>query len=168
MPLFVAPGAEALLLLLALPPLLWAALSDLRIMEIPDEVHFALLALFALWAVLFATPEAAMWRVVQGLVVLAVGLGLHFLGQYGGGDMKMAAAAAPLIAPWDRGATLMLLSLALLALFGALKLARRRAARRGAQRDWVSLRAETRDYPFGVAIAFAVGATLVLRALLTA
>ncbi|MGG7566684.1 prepilin peptidase [Rhodovulum sp. DZ06] len=161
---FLDAAAAPWVALLALGPLAWAALTDLKRMEIPDEVHFALIGLFVVWAPLFLAPDEALVRVVQALVVLAVGLALAVFAGMGGGDMKLAAAAAPFIPPEWRTLALMLLCLGLVLLFAAMKALRYGWRKSGRSPHWVSLNPEEKQYPLGVAISAAVGILLAAQA----
>lgn len=164
MPFLDDPALAAQVALLAILPLLWAAISDLRRMEIPDGVHFALLGLFVLWAVLFLTPGEAGVRVLQGLAMMVVGLAMHFALGMGGGDMKLMAAAAPFVAPWERSFTLFALCLFMIVMTLAVIALRRALAGRGVETGWHALKREEAQFPFGVPIACAVAAALWLAA----
>lgn len=154
---FDAPLAA---LLIATPPALAVAISDLRTMTIPNKLTGAVAILF-LGLVFFALPlEAALWRLAGGAVVLAAGFGLFLAGMIGGGDAKAAAAFAPMIAPGDAGAALLLLALSALVGLVALALLKRTALARG---DWAVWSAGRR-FPYGVALSMALVAYLALAA----
>lgn len=160
MPLLEDPGLAAAARLPALIPLAWAAISDLRRMEIPDAVHFALIGLFVLWAPLFLAPEAALIHLAHGAVALAAGLALALLAGMGGGDMKLLGASALMIAPAERAPVLFLLCAFMVALVAVVGPARWALKRAGKAPAWQSLKAEEGQYPLGVSIALAVGAVL--------
>ncbi|OLS51400.1 prepilin peptidase [Rhodovulum sulfidophilum] len=140
----------------ATPIALWAALSDLRTMTIPNRAVLALVAVYALvgFAALPLSPWA--WRWLHLAVVLVLGFVLNLTGAVGAGDAKFAAAMAPFIAPPDIGAFLLLLAATIPASFVAHRLARRIAALRQALSDWASW--EARDFP----MALALGPALIL------
>jgi prepilin peptidase CpaA len=150
-------------LLLTAPLFIWAAVCDLRAMLIPNWISIALALIFAIWAVLFVTPEDAAWRVFAGVVTLVVGIALVIFARMGGGDMKLMAAAAPFIAPGHLGAAMVLLSVCLLALLPCLAIARRVVRARAAPVQWVSLQPEMRQVPMGVSIAAAAVVYLALN-----
>jgi prepilin peptidase CpaA len=83
-------------LLLVFPALMaYAAASDLLTMTIPNRVSLALVAAFAVLAAVGGLGwQAALMHLAAGAVVLAVSFALFALGWIGGGDAKLAAAAA--------------------------------------------------------------------------
>jgi prepilin peptidase CpaA len=149
---------------LAAPLFVWAAICDLRRMIIPNRISVLLVAVFIVWAALFLTPEAAIWRAGAGLATLTIGVILVMAARMGGGDMKLLAAAAPFVAPSHAGTAMVLLALCLIALLPPLFAARWMLGRRAATPGWVALRPGSRDVPMGVSIAAA--AVLYLFALL--
>jgi prepilin peptidase CpaA len=164
MPFWDDPYAAAWsALLLTAPLFVWAAIWDLRMMLIPNRISIMLAAIFVVWAVLFATPEAAMWRALIGCAVLAVGIALVIFARMGGGDMKLLAAAALFVAPRDAGTALILLSLCLIALLPSLAVMRKVVRARNAPVQWVSLRPGMQQVPMGVSIAAAAVIYLVLK-----
>ena len=144
--------------LLVAPLAVWAIVSDLRAMRIPNRLN-ALLALAFLPVGLAALPlDAVAWRLAAGAGVLALGYAAFALGQMGGGDVKMLAASALWIAPERSGEALMLLSLALLVGLAAVTLLRR-AAPAGVA-GWRGLDRRTARYPMGLSIGAALLAHL--------
>ena len=155
------PSPVALALLLgAVPASIWAGLSDLSRMKIPNKSVLLLLATFV-GIGLAALPAEAWsfgdwaWRWVHLAVVLAVGLGMYSLGGAGAGDVKFAAAAAPFVATADIGRVLTILCATMLAAFAAHRLARASFGPVMAP-HWVSW-STGRRFPMGVAL----GGTLV-------
>lgn len=72
-----------------------AGISDLLTMTIPNRISLALVAAFFLAALLLGMPLATLgMHVLSFAVVLAVGFACFALGWIGGGDAKLAAAAA--------------------------------------------------------------------------
>lgn len=105
------------------------AYVDLKTMQIPNKLTIACFAAITGAYLLLLPIEAVMWRVAGAAIVLAVGIAFFFLSNaFGGGDAKAAAALAPLVAPFDAGAVLIILSinglLAALFLYVARKLRR--------------------------------------------
>ncbi len=144
--------------LLAGPLAVWAMVSDLRAMRIPNRLN-ALLALAFLPVGLAALPlDAFAWRLAAGAGVLALGYAAFAFGQMGGGDVKMLAAGALWIAPERAGEALMLLSLALLVGLGAVTLVRRAAS--SGMAGWRGLDPGTARYPMGLSIGAALLAHL--------
>ncbi|WP_369822838.1 prepilin peptidase [Rhodovulum sp. MB263] len=134
----------------AAPIALWAAISDLRTMTIPNRAGLALIAIYALVGLAALPLSAWAWRWVHLAVVLVLGFVLNMTGAVGAGDAKFSAAMAPLIAPPDIGAFLFLLAATIPASFAAHRLMRRIPALRRALPDWASW--DTRDFPMGLAL----------------
>lgn len=85
-----------LLIAISVPSLMiFAAVYDLLTMTIPNRISLALIASFAVSALLLGIgfSEMAMHFGV-GLLVLTVGLGLFAAGWVGGGDVKLVAATS--------------------------------------------------------------------------
>jgi prepilin peptidase CpaA len=73
----------------------FAAASDLLTMSISNRVSLALSAAFLALALTCGFPlPTILWHLAAGLLVLAAGFGLFARGLVGGGDAKLAAAAA--------------------------------------------------------------------------
>ncbi|MBN9019240.1 MAG: prepilin peptidase [Rhizobiales bacterium] len=72
-----------------------AAVSDLATMTIPNRLSLALVALFMIAAPVYGLTLADIGaHLLIGLTVLAIGIALFARGWIGGGDAKIAAAAA--------------------------------------------------------------------------
>jgi prepilin peptidase CpaA len=97
--------------LLLFPSLMaFAASSDLLTLTISNRISLALALGFLILAALCGTaPQTILWHLLAGLGVLAIGLALFARGLVGGGDAKLAAAAA-LWLGFDRLADYALLS----------------------------------------------------------
>ena len=82
--------------LLLFPALMaFAAASDLLNMTISNRISLALVAGFAVLAVVCGvSPQTIAAHAATGLLVLAIGFALFARGLVGGGDAKLAAAAA--------------------------------------------------------------------------
>ena len=139
-------------LLIAAPPALAVAVSDLRTMRIPNWLTGGTGALFLGFVFLALPAEAALWRLAGAAIVLACGFGLFVLGVIGGGDAKAAAAFAPLVAPHDAGAALLLLAFSSLLGLMILSLLRHTALARSGWAVWSARRA----FPYGVALSSAL------------
>jgi prepilin peptidase CpaA len=73
----------------------FAAASDLLNMTISNRISLALVAGFVALAITCGlSPQMILAHMVTGLLVLAVGFALFSRGLVGGGDAKLAAAAA--------------------------------------------------------------------------
>lgn len=107
----MAISPTLILLLIALPFCIWAALSDLRHMKIYNKTNLGLFLTFAVVGLLIFPPDLYALRMGQAALMLAVGFSLSAMGYMGGGDSKFIAAMAPFIALQDATMFLMLLAL---------------------------------------------------------
>lgn len=98
------------LLLIALPFCIWAAISDLRYMKIYNKTTLGLFLAFAAVGLVLFPLELYALRMAQAALMLAVGFLLTAFGYMGGGDSKFIAAMAPFIALGDATMFLMLLA----------------------------------------------------------
>ena len=148
-------AAPALWLLVPAAPIaLWAALSDLARMRIPNRAVLALAAGFAVVGLLaLPLPEYGL-RWAQGIVVLALGFAGATLRLFGAGDAKMAAAAAPYVAPGGAFDFAFLLCVATLCAFALHRALRAVPAVRRASPGWTSW--SSPKFPFGVPLAAAL------------
>ncbi len=152
---------------------LFAALSDIATMEIPNWVSIAVAALFPLAAFLaHLTPLQIGLHVGVGVLAFLVGFGLFALGILGGGDVKVIAAASV----WTGVAALSPFALATTIAGGVLAFAMivaRRSMRPSESRPAFlnRLLSPQNGIPYAVAIAAGVIASLpsqpIVRALLT-
>jgi prepilin peptidase CpaA len=75
--------------------MLFAAVSDLLTMTIPNRVSLILVAGFFVLALAVRLPPSDIgWHVAAGLMVLAIGFVMFNLAWIGGGDAKLAAATS--------------------------------------------------------------------------
>lgn len=95
--------AEILLLLAVggfIALVLWAAISDIATMLIPNRIPVGLVILFALAAPMAGLSGAdVLWHVGVAAAVFAVTVALFVLNIFGGGDAKLAPAIALWIGP---------------------------------------------------------------------
>ena len=158
-------GDMALLgLALATPIGFATAFFDLKTMEIPNWLTGGAALIFLAY-VFFALPmDEAIWRLVGGLLVLAICFVLFVVKVMGGGDAKAAAAFAPVVAAVDAPFVLLLLSVtALLGMVAVLLLRRTVFANAEADGGWAVWSARGR-FPYGVAL----GSTLIIYLALVA
>ena len=136
---------------LMLPIALWVMLSDLRAMRIPNLAVAATVAVFAVAGFIVLPTEIWLWRWLNLVVVLAIGIVMHIVARVGEGDVKFAAAAAPFFAKGHVSVVLFLLAACLLGAFVAHRLLRRIPAVRALAPDWASW--TRKEFPMGVALA---------------
>ncbi|MBR9865271.1 MAG: hypothetical protein GYB24_17730 [Rhodobacteraceae bacterium] len=151
------------LLLIALPFCIWAAISDLRHMKIYNKTTLGLFLAFAVVGLLIFPLDLYALRIAQAALMLAVGFLLTAFGYMGGGDSKFIAAMAPFIALGD--ATMFLMLLAALSLLtvavhrgiGAI------AALKPYLAGWKSWQVGGK-FPYGVTLSASLACYLILQA----
>lgn len=144
-----------------LPICIWVALSDLRLMRIPNLAVLSLAGGFLVVGLLLVyglgawTLDGYLWRLAMLGIVLVIGFIVATLGLVGAGDAKFAAAMAPFIAPGDGMFFVMLFSLVLIGAWVTHRTAGRVPALRRATADWASWD-QGKLFPMGVALAGAL------------
>lgn len=142
-----------ILLVPVLPIAIWAAVSDMKRMKIPNK---AVLALAALWPLLgwmaVATWTTWLWGFALMAIVLVVGYLLYSTGTFGAGDAKYAAAMAPIFVGADFGTMLLLIAAGLLGALAAHLVMRSIPAVRRLTPDWESWQ-QRRFFPLGFAMS---------------
>jgi prepilin peptidase CpaA len=142
-----------ILLVPVLPIAIWAAVSDMKRMKIPNQ---AVLAMAAVWPALgwLAVPTWAAW--FWGFAIMAIALGIGFLMwstmKFGGGDAKYAAAMAGIFVGADVLWLLAMIAGVMLASVVVHRVARGIPAVRRATPDWKSWE-ERLFFPFGFALS---------------
>ncbi|MCX5516653.1 A24 family peptidase [Kaistia algarum] len=134
----------------------WTAISDIATMTISNRVSLLLAASFFVIAPIYGFPlEALGTHLLAGLLVLGVGIVFFSRGWIGGGDAKMAAAAAIWLG-FDQLMPFVVAS----AVFGGvltlmiLILRRQTLPAFALQQDWLTrLHDRSEGVPYGVAIA---------------
>jgi prepilin peptidase CpaA len=146
------PFDATVLLVPVLPIAIWAAVSDMKRMKIPNV---SVLAMAAVWPVLgwMLVPLSAwLWGFALMAVVFALGFLIYLTGTFGAGDAKYSAAMAGLFVGGDIGQILLIM---FVSMFGALllhRLLRSLPVVRNATPDWESW-TQRRYFPFGLALS---------------
>lgn len=157
----VLPADQALILLaVALPFCVWAGLSDLRSMKIPNYSVYGLALGFVLAGVFLMPFTDYLWRLAALPVVLVAGMVLNAVRLIGAGDAKFVAAASPYVMVADAGAVLMLY-LALLVITAILHRAAKASPLRRLAPDWQSWTSGKR-FPMGVTLGLTLALYLAL------
>ena len=156
MPLHITASSALWFLPFVLPICLWAAMSDLRSMRIPNKSVMALFVVFLLIGVIALPFSEYSWRLVSFVIVLLLGIVANAAGLVGAGDSKFAAAAAPFIAVGDISILCLIFAASLLAAFSTHRIAKHTSLRQLAP-DWESWD-RGRKFPMG----FALGGTLAI------
>lgn len=152
------------LLIVAAPFCLMAAVTDLKSMKILNKTNLGLFLGFVITGFFLFPLDQYGLRLSQAAVMLAVGFTLTSLGMMGGGDTKFIAAMAPFIALQDAmGFVFLLAILSLITVaahrgIGAIKPMQASLA------GWKSWSTEKRKFPFGVTLGMALFIYLCLKA----
>lgn len=146
---------------LTLPICLWVALSDLRVMRIPNVAVLALAGVFLVIGPVILPFDSYLWRLAALAIVLVAGFVITALGMVGAGDAKFAAAMAPFVAPGDGLFFLLLFSLVLIGSWMLHRAAGRVPALRRATPDWTSWD-QGKLFPMGIALAAALSIYLAM------
>ncbi|UWP97479.1 A24 family peptidase [Aliiroseovarius crassostreae] len=162
--LTMAQSASAALWFLpfAAPICVWAAVSDLKRMKIPNKAVITLLAVYAVVGLIALPLEDYAWRYLHLLVVLVLGFVFNLAGAFGAGDAKFAAAMAPFITLPDVADFLFLFCATLLIGFALHRLARAIPAVRRKTPDWESWK--RKDFPMGLCLGTSLTLYLALSA----
>ncbi len=160
------PTTSALAFLCLVTPICgWVIFTDLKYMKIRNNAVLVLLMIFFLVGPAVLPIEVWIWRWVNLLVVLIIGLFLHFQAGFGAGDVKLAAAAAPFFDPSAEGIELVCLLLPALTIAALLthRIARAIPTLRNCAPDWISWNCA--EFPFGVPLAATLWFSLAFRTL---
>ena len=156
----ISAAAALWFLPFVLPICLYVAFTDMKQMRITNQA-VVLLGVFFLILGLIALPfESYLWRLMNLIIVLAVGIVLNAVGAMGAGDAKFAAAASPYIALGDLR-LLMALFLATLLVAAATHRAVKYTPLRRLAPDWQSWQ-ESKKFPMGLALGTTLALYLIL------
>lgn len=146
-----------------LPICLYVAFTDMKQMRITNQA-VVLLGLVFLVLGLIALPfETYLWRLMNLIIVLAVGILLNAVGAMGAGDAKFAGAAAPFIALGDLRLLIALFMATLLAAAATHRAVKYTPLRRLAP-DWKSWQ-DSKKFPMGLALGTTLALYLILGVL---
>lgn len=167
----ISATQAAWFLVLTLPSCVWAALSDMKEMKIPNRATDLMLGAFVLGgaALVLWGGDAGwgwgdyLWRYAHFAVVLLAGIALNAARLMGAGDAKFLAAAAPFVALGDLG-LVVVLYLFCLVLTWVLHRAARASGLRAMTPDWVSWTTGKR-FPMGLAFGVTLPAYFILALL---
>ncbi|MFN3991559.1 MAG: prepilin peptidase [Tabrizicola flagellatus] len=147
------PTDAMILLVPVLPIAIWAALSDLKRMKIPNA---SVLAMAAVWPLLgwYVSPTLTVWAWGFALmaIVFVAGFLMYLTGTFGAGDAKFAAAMAGLFVGGNIGEILLIIFLCMVGALVVHRLLRSIPWVRNATPDWESW-TKRRYFPFGLALS---------------
>lgn len=142
-----------ILLIPVLPIAIWAAMTDMKRMKIPNK---SVLAMAAVWPLLgwMAVPTWAAW--FWGFAIMAIALVALYLlyttGTFGAGDAKYAAAMSGIFVGTPIAWLLLLIASSMIAALILHRIARSIPAVRRMTPDWESW-SQARYFPFGLALS---------------
>jgi prepilin peptidase CpaA len=149
----ITPSGALILLVPVLPIAIWAAVSDLKRMKIPNK---AVLALAAVWPLVgwLAVPTwtAWFWGFALMAIVLVAGYLLYATGTFGAGDAKYAAAMAPVFVGTGISWILLLIAACMVGALVTHRIMRAIPAVRAMTPDWHSW-TQRRYFPLGFAMS---------------
>ncbi|KEP68255.1 membrane protein [Thioclava dalianensis] len=162
----LSQSVSALVLLILITPVCaWVVYTDLKFMKIRNKATLTLLLIFAVAGPFVMPLDIYAWRWVNAIAIFVLGYILNQIANFGAGDAKFAAAAAPFFSTLNSHVmlTVMLLAAFLLGAFAAHRLARAIPAVRNMAPDWVSW--HRKDFPMGLALVGTLWAYLLIVAL---
>lgn len=149
----ITPTGALILLVPALPLAIWASLSDLKRLKIPNK---AVLAVAALWPLLgwLAVPTWTAW--FWGFAIMAIGFLIGYLAftflRFPGGDAKYAAAISPMFVGADIGFALQIVLVSMIGATVLHQILRQIPFVRRMAPDWEGWK-RWRMVPFGLALS---------------
>ena len=149
------PTDAMILLVPVLPIAIWAALSDLKRMKIPNN---AVIAMAAVWPLLgwYLLPLTAwFWGFALMVIVFAAGFLLYLTGTFGAGDAKFAAAMPGIFVGGNIGEILLIIFVSMVGSLILHRVLRSLPVVRNATPDWESW-TRRRYFPFGMALSVIV------------
>lgn len=146
------PTDAMILLVPVLPIAIWAAVSDLKRMKIPNTAVLAMAAVWTLLGWYLVGMNAWLWGFAIMAVVFVAGFLLYLTGTFGAGDAKYAAAMSGLFVGGSIGEILLIIFVCMVGSLILHRLLRSLPFVRNATPDWESW-TRRRYFPFGLALS---------------
>jgi prepilin peptidase CpaA len=146
------PTDAMILLVPVLPIAIWAALSDLKRMKIPNASVLAMAAVWPLIGWYLVPMESWLWGFALMAIVFVAGFLLYLTGTFGAGDAKFAAAMAGIFIGGNIGEILLIIFVCMVGSLFLHRLLRSLPFVRNATPDWESW-TKRRYFPFGLALS---------------
>ena len=146
------PNDAMILLVPVLPIAIWAAVSDLKRMKIPNTAVLAMAAVWPLLGWYLVGMNAWLWGFAIMAVVFVAGFLLYLTGTFGAGDAKYAAAMSGLFVGGSIGEILLIIFVCMVGSLILHRLLRSLPFVRNATPDWESW-TRRRYFPFGLALS---------------
>ncbi len=144
--------AALIFLALTLPITIWASVSDLKRMKIPNKAVLALAAIWPLIGWLLVPFDAWLWGFALMGIVFVLGYLAYTTGTFGAGDAKYAAAMAPFFVGADYGWVMLIVACCLIGALVTHRIMRSIPAVRRMTPDWESW-TQRRYFPLGFALS---------------
>lgn len=146
------PTDAMILLVPVLPIAIWAALSDLKRMKIPNTAAMAMAAVWPLLGWYLVPMSAWFWGFAIMAIVFVAGFLLYLTGTFGAGDAKFAAAMAGIFVGGNIGEILLIIFVSMVGSLLLHRILRSLPFIRNATPDWESW-TRRRYFPFGMALS---------------
>lgn len=146
------PADAMILMVPVLPIAIWAAVSDLKRMKIPNAAVIAMAAIWPLIGWYLVGMTAWLWGFALMAIVLVLGFLMYLTGTFGAGDAKYAAAMAGMFVGGNIGAILLIIFVCMIGALIVHRVLRSLPVVRNATPDWVSW-TRRRYFPFGMALS---------------
>jgi prepilin peptidase CpaA len=146
-------STDAILLLIPVLPLaIWAAVSDLKRMKIPNTSVIAMAAIWPLVGWYLVGMTSWLWGFALMAIVLVAGFLMYLTGTFGAGDAKFAAAIAGFFVGGNIGEILLIIFVCMVGALFLHRVLRSLPVVRNATPDWESW-TRRRYFPFGMALS---------------
>lgn len=146
-------STDAIILMIPVLPLaVWAAVSDLKRMKIPNASVIAMAAIWPLIGWYLVPMETWLWGFALMAIVLVAGFLMYLTGTFGAGDAKFTAAIAAFFVGGNIGEILLITFVCMVGALFLHRLMRSLPVIRNATPDWVSW-TRRRYFPFGMALS---------------
>ncbi len=144
--------AALIFLALVLPISVWASVSDLKRMKIPNKAVLTMAAIWPLIGWMLVPFDAWLWGFALMAIVLLLGYLAYTTGTFGAGDAKYAAAMAPFFVGADYAWLMLLIASCLIGALITHRIMRGIPAIRRMTPDWESW-TQRRYFPLGFALS---------------
>jgi prepilin peptidase CpaA len=146
------PSDALILLVPVLPIAIWAAVSDLKRMKIPNTAVIAMAAVWPLIGWYLVPLESWLWGFAIMAIVFVAGFLMYLTGTFGAGDAKYSAAMPGLFVGGNIGEILLIIFACMIGSLVLHRLLRSLPFVRNATPDWESW-TKRRFFPFGLALS---------------
>lgn len=146
------PTDAMILLVPVLPLAIWAAVSDLKRMKIPNNTVIAMAAVWPILGWFLVGLSGWLWGLALMAIVFVAGFLLYLTGTFGAGDAKFAAAIAGFFVGGDIGEILLIIFICMVGSLILHRILRSLPVVRNATPDWESW-TRRRYFPFGMALS---------------